>query len=100
MNMGSPIMDIGVLQGTFQVAASQPVMYAVEETSNLFHIDNKVSLVIAACIVFACSGHMLSLIWPALACSVYFQNVYRWMPCQAGASLPTGLPLTAAELAA
>ena len=36
-------MDLGVLQGMFQVAASQPVMYAVEETSNLFHIDNKVS---------------------------------------------------------
>jgi 3-dehydroquinate synthase len=31
----------GLQTGVFQVAAVQPVSYAVEETQNLFHLDNK-----------------------------------------------------------
>ena len=32
-----------MLQGIFQVAAAQPVNYVIEETENLFDINNLVS---------------------------------------------------------
>ena len=57
-----------LLQGTFRVAASQPVMYAVEETSNLFHINNKVSTLHGRRPCLLSSEHMPSLIRLVSAC--------------------------------